>query len=149
MVIARSFCVGAAVLLSACSTPNAEVAKPQDPVVGQLERSIRLVKTSEQEFSRSADSAGQPPEAVLAGNSLTVTYMGEAQVLIAALARAQGKEAVVLGKHPRLPLPVVVNAKDETLLSLARDIGSQFGQRADLVLTDKTIEIRYRDFNGK
>ncbi|MEJ8837664.1 DotD/TraH family lipoprotein [Ramlibacter sp. AN1133] len=74
----------------------------------------------------------------------SMNYAGEGKVLLKQVAAARGLTFRVLGPQPHLPLFVIVDSKDSTLEELLRDVGLQFGQRADLALTDKAIEVRYR-----
>lgn len=144
---AQGFILIAVSALAACAAPAEQ--ERIDPSVKRAMESIAFVKSVDRTFTHGADAVKEAPAAVLTGDSLSVDYAGEAAPLLAQLAKAQNKTFGIYGKHPRLPLPIVVNVKNVPLLELAKDIGAQFGQRADLVLSATSLEIRYRDFNGK
>lgn len=91
-----------------------------------------------------AEDVSAPPP-VLIGPVVTIDrYQGDAATLLRRIAAANGKAFEVLGTEPRLPLFVHVHAVNKDLRSVLADIGSQFGGRADLVLTHSHIQIQYK-----
>lgn len=85
------------------------------------------------------------PAAILSGPLLTIDqYSGDAATLVRKISAANGKSFEVLGTEPRLPLFVHVHAVNKDLRAVLADIGSQFGGRADLVLTNTSIQIVYK-----
>lgn len=85
------------------------------------------------------------PRPVLIGPLVTIdSYEGDASILLKRIASANGRTFEVLGTEPRLPLFVHVHAINKDIKSVLADIGSQFGGRADLVLTPSQIQIQYK-----
>lgn len=85
------------------------------------------------------------PTPVLTGPIVTIdSYQGDAAILLKRIAAANGKGFDITGTEPRLPLFVHVHAVNKDLRAVLADIGSQFGGRADLVLTPSQILIQYK-----
>lgn len=132
----------AALVLSGCATGPAQDSGPEDPAMTSVDKALQRSKTDLPEFT--ASSTAKPAAAKESGPAISLDYAGEAKVLLARLAKANGMEYRTLGPQPHLPLFVVINAKDARLTDVLRDAGEQFGERADLVLKDKAIEVVYR-----
>jgi hypothetical protein len=130
------------ILAAGCATPPPPPVPPApDPVAQRIDDALTKA-ASLPTFTRGAERT--VPRAVVEGQSITASFHGDAAVLLKALATARGKEFRILGPRPHLPLIVQVNADAVPLEELLRDVGFQFAQRADLVLTDGAIEIRHR-----
>ncbi|WP_447406508.1 DotD/TraH family lipoprotein, partial [Clostridium perfringens] len=71
---------------------------------------------------------------------MTVVWEGEGAEILTRIAAAQKMRFKITGPQPRLQLLVFVKLKDVSLSDAVQAIGEQFGQRADVVLTDDTIE---------
>lgn len=79
------------------------------------------------------------------GNGLvTISWNGDAKPLVERLAKLKGYRFLVTGK-PYMAVPVAIEAKAKPLMDVLADIGAQMGKRADLVLKDGVLELRYRD----
>ncbi len=89
----------------------------------------------------SADAKMKP--AVMDG-AISINYAGDAKDLLKQMSAVRGKTFSVRGPQPYLPLFVMVDVKGVSFEEFLTDVGSQLGQRADLVLTNNTIEVRYR-----
>jgi len=112
-----------------------------DPVAARLLDAE--VARKMQAHTMSEDVKAPPP--VLIGPVVTIDkYQGDAAILLKRIAAANGKAFEVIGTEPRLPLFVHVHAVNKDLRSVLADIGSQFGGRADLVLTPSHIQIQYK-----
>jgi defect in organelle trafficking protein DotD len=131
----------ATLMLAGCATPPAE--KPVDPAAKSVDQAIERAKVELPQFT--ATAAGKPQAVKDSGAVLSMDYAGEAKVLLSRLAAANNLQFRVLGPQPHLPLFVIVNVRDAEFVSVLRDIGEQFGGRADLVLNNKAIEVHYRD----
>lgn len=123
--------------------PSARVvtATGEDRVVGRL-LDAEIARPMAP-HTRSEEVRGPTP--VLMGPLVTIdSYQGDASILLKRMAAANGRSFEVLGTEPRLPLFVHVHAINKDLKSVLADIGSQFGGRADLVLTPSHIQIQYK-----
>lgn len=132
----------AAAALSACTTVPTPAPAEDAESAKMLETAI---KRAENSSKGTASADAKPREAVMAGGNITINYAGEAKTLLRQFAAARSLSFRVLGPQPHLPLFVIVDVKDATLEYVMTDIGAQFGQRADLVLKNDSIEVRYRD----
>lgn len=119
------------------------------PVASTPDESRRLI---EQAIARStelpagtANADARMPPAVMGQGGMYITYGGEGKDLLRRVAVARGLAFRVRGPQPHLPLFVIVDAKNVPFEEFLGDVGAQFGQRADLVLTNDAIEVRYRD----
>lgn len=96
------------------------------------------------EYTRSADEAERPPQPAVKEETVTVSFQGDAAQLLQKVATARGLRFSVHGPRPFLPLPVHVDVVGVSFEEFLTDVGHQFGQRADLVLGEGALEIRYR-----
>lgn len=136
------------VLISAlvgCSIP-VEKTPTDDPITASIKA---IISRSSDSPAYTASSQAKPVPPALGGATFTMTYAGDAAVFLTKIAAANKLHFAVLGPQPHLPLFVTVNVTDVPLEVLLRDVGEQFGQRARLALTDRAIEIRYNDVNGR
>ena len=134
-----------AVLLSGCVAPPVAPMPVTDAASTALARLIVEVDDAQ---SHSATADAKPKPAVMSGNRITVkSYIGEAANLLSRIARARGFTFVVTGPEPRLPLLVTVDVENVSFEDFLTHVGLQFGQRADVVLGESRIEIRYRGSN--
>ena len=131
----------AALALSGCTTPP--VAAPQVNEVGDaLEQAMSRVDTMPA-HAKSMDTKAK--DATLKGGLITIrSYQNEAAQLLSKVAAARGLKFSVQGPEPRLPLFVSIDVENVTFEAFLSTVGLQFGQRADIVLTNGAIEIRYR-----
>ncbi len=131
-------------VLAACAAPpKDDVVQPTDPVRNSLEQSLRRVDAMPA-YTSSGDATASAPNPTIKGSLLSISYQGDAHKLLARVAKEQGKEYIVRGPRPYLPLFVVLEVKNKSLTEVLTDVGAQFGQRADLALTNSAIEVRYR-----
>lgn len=77
-------------------------------------------------------------------NEVNVSYQGSAADLLTAIAASRGKKFKITGPNPRIPIFVFVETKNQPFESFLRDLNKQFGGRADVVLGDHHLELRYR-----
>jgi len=133
----------AVVLLSACTTTIPAPAPKEDAESAQMLSSAISRVAAAPASTTSADAKAVPAQ--MAGGRITVNFAGEAKDLLRQMASPRTVEYKVRGPQPHLPLFVIVDVKNVTFEEFLTDVGSQFGQRADLVLTNKSIEVRYRD----
>jgi hypothetical protein len=134
--------VAFASVLAGCAAPPQPKVEGPDPARVALEQSIKRHAQAE---PHTASAERPAPAAVMSGNSLTIrAYQGDAANLISRVAKARGLSFKVNGPEPRLPLFVAIDVSDVTLEEFLNQVGHQFGQRADLVLANSHIEIRYR-----
>ncbi|TAL65747.1 MAG: hypothetical protein EPN79_11245 [Burkholderiaceae bacterium] len=130
------------IVLSACTSAPVKPSTP-DPTAVALDN--MLAKAAHQpSFTGSADEHAPAPR--MANGKLWVSWQGDAVNLLRKLAPLTGLAVSVTGPVPRLPLYVQVHADGLPLDEVLRDIGYQLGQRADLILQAKSVEIRYRAY---
>jgi hypothetical protein len=126
--------------LTGCTSVPLETPKPDESRL-LLEQALNRVERLPA-GTASADAKAAP--AVTKGQSISLNYAGEGKSLLKQIAAARGLGFHVRGSQPHLPLFVIVDLKDVSLEEFLTDVGAQFGQRADLVLTNSAIEVRYR-----
>lgn len=128
-------------LMAGCAAPPV-APQSEDPVRLSLKKALED-GASLPAYSDAADLPARP--AVLAGESVTVRgYVGSADNLLRRMAEARGLKFQVTGPLPHLPLLVAVDVAGARFEDFLSFVGKQFGQRADLVLSDAGVEIRYR-----
>lgn len=77
-------------------------------------------------------------------DKVNVSYQGSAADLLTAIAASRGKTFRITGPAPHVPIFVFVETRDQHFEEFMRDLDKQFGQRADVVIGDKHLELRYR-----
>lgn len=130
-------------LLFGCAAPPAPEPVVQEDVARVALQKLIVEVDSATSHSASADVRARP--AVLEGDRITVrSYFGDAQNLLSRLAKARGMRFLVTGPEPRLPLFVTVDVDGVAFDDFLSQVSHQFGQRADIVLGEEVVEIRYR-----
>jgi hypothetical protein len=130
--------IGLIAMLSGCAHPP-EVKDDYAPGVRlSLKEAMDSVDKQKQATAAAQETAN------LGSPRMTVVWEGEGAEILSRIAVAQKLKFKITGPQPRLQLPVFVKLKDVTLVEAIQAIGEQFGQRADAVLTDDTIELRMR-----
>lgn len=123
------------------NTLNSEEAAQKVALDTQIDSALERVK-NQPHWSSSADDRAQ--FASFATNSVSVSYQGSAESLMRAIAAARGKTFRVTGPEPHMPIFVFVEAKGVAYTDFMRDLDKQFGQRAQVVLTNSAVELNYR-----
>lgn len=150
------------VSLSACSAQYRTVRDPQ--VVASPDKvSLMLAEAADKasnalqtlaaiEQSRSPAVAVQPihnapPELQRA---MTITWYGPAEQLVKKLADRASYTFLALGDKPPVPLTVNIDAENKPIIDILRDVGLQFGVRADVKVdsTRRMVEIHYAPVTG-
>jgi hypothetical protein len=129
-----------AAVLEGCATPAPPQPEQRDESRALLDGALKRAETLPASTA-SANAKGDTPQTQDARFSMN--YAGEGRVLLKQVAAARGLQFRVVGAQPHLPLFVIVDMKDGSLEELLRDVGAQFGQRANLALTNTAIEVRY------
>lgn len=136
----RNLCAAALMTsLMGCATPPAEVSPPVDPAAQRIDTVLQ--NKSKQKIAGPEAAYDKP---VYSQASSTVSYLGDAKNLLADVATSLGVSFEVSGPQPRLPIYVQVHAKGVPLKSLLEDVARQLSERADIVMSDTRIELRYR-----
>lgn len=89
-----------------------------------------------------ARAAGAMPVDALSAQSISMDFEGDATTLVRQIAKVANLRFDTRGRA-NVPLPVSIHEKDVPMLRILELIGYQLGQRADLVLTNDSLEIRY------
>lgn len=141
-ISSRLCAVGLVAMLTGCATPPAPAPVAPDQAAVAIDK--LLSSNPVPSHGRSAEARAQP--ARMSGATMTVkNYVGEGAVLLKKVADARGLKFRLSGPEPRLPLLVFVDVEGATFEDFLRDVGYQFGQRADVIMAaDGALEIRYR-----
>lgn len=102
------------------------------------------------------EQAANPPKVVVAAPNpatydmnilASVNWQGEIQPLLSALVKKTDYRLRVMGKAPGIPVMISINAKNEMIGNIIRDIGLQAKKRAEVVVFPSTriVELRYMD----
>lgn len=88
-----------------------------------------------------------PPELKRA---MTITWMGPAEQLVKKLADRASYTFITVGDKPPVPLTVNIDAENKPVIDILRDVGLQFGMRADIKVDSvrEMIEIHYAPVTG-
>lgn len=141
-LLAAATIAATAAVVSGCASPPPVVKPTVDSVTTSLDRVIDSGSVLPS-HSASADAPAIP--AKMGSERITIkSYVGDASNLLSRMAKARGMEFKINGPEPRLPLLVTVDVDSVSFENFLSQVGFQFGQRADLVLGDRFIEIRYR-----
>lgn len=130
-------------LIAGCQTPAMSVPAKVDPTAAKLDSAIQTP----------SKAATVGPEVLATAPTyspkVTVSYLGDARLLLEETAKSNGMSFTVTGPLPQLPIFVQINVKDVPLESFLEQVARQLSQRADVVLRNgrKTIELRYRGVN--
>lgn len=139
--ITRLAALAAVAAATGCASPPPPPPAPEvDPIADRLKASIVEVR-SLPAFTKNADNKAPAPAY---GALVTASFQGDAAQLLKRIADARGLELKIRGPKPYLPLIVHVDAVNQPIEEFLKDVGYQFGQRADLVLGAGALEIRYR-----
>lgn len=156
-------CLGILFPLSACNGYYTQ--KPRDPqvVTSPDKVSLMLAEAADKasnaletlaavEQSRSPAVAVQPihnapPELVRA---MTIQWIGPAEQLVKKLADRASYTFLAVGDKPPVPLTVNIDAENELVIDLLRDVGLQLGVRADIKVDSerRMVELHYAPVTG-
>lgn len=80
----------------------------------------------------------------------SLTWTGPIDQVTRTLSEMAGLQFRIGGKAPPLPLVVSVDAHQQPIGQILRDIGLQAGRRADIIIntTTKTLDLRYAPSDG-
>jgi defect-in-organelle-trafficking protein DotD len=119
----------------------ATAAATADPaemrLVEAVERAERALASLARTLPAAGPESGLPdagPLPAALGRPVTVDWSGPAEALAAALARRAGYRFAQAGRAPARPLIVAVEAKDEPLIAVLRDLGLRAGEAATLTV---------------
>lgn len=151
MNIKLALITAAVLTISACSTPAPNnTPNGADVAVAEASYSVSrsIVSLSEvAQASRPLPVLDPPPNPATygMGQPVSVDWTGPVESLVKQLAIACNYRMRVLGYQPAIPVLVTVNAKNEMIADVLRDVGYQCGRRASIVIfpEDRVIELRY------
>lgn len=88
-----------------------------------------------------------PPEL---RQTVTVTWTGPVENITQLLAEVSGYKFATIGYQPPVPVVVDVNAVEQPIIDVLRDIGLQVGRVAEISVDAQTrsIEVRYAPISG-
>ena len=120
----------------------------------QLAEASTSVSQSLQQLSE-IDSAVHPnakigspanPKAIGMAKTASINWNGPVEPIVKKIASASGYRVRVLGSTPAVPVMVSVDANNETLASILRNVKYQVVNQAAIVTypSSRTIELRYK-----
>lgn len=128
----------------AYNTANANVALSE--AAGSVSNSLTQLGATEQ-AANPPESVSNPPNPASYGMSMptTIDWNGPIQPIVEQIANATHYKLQVLGSKPAIPVIVSVQAKNEPMGDVLRNIGYQGGNRASVVIfpSRQVIELRY------
>lgn len=152
----KGLCILAAVGLMGCQSEGmlvTPVATEPDLVGVRIAQAaekaanaLQTISTIEQQKSPASppleDFSGAPPHML---QPVTIRWTGPIDQIARTLATRAGLAFRTKGATPPVPVTVVVDAYQQPLIHVLRDIGLQAGQRADLNVDGLSgvVEIRY------
>jgi len=143
--------------ISACAYQPQRVSKPQlvaeaDTVslmladaAGKAAKSLETLASIEQYRTPQGGVSTIPNAPVELRRGITVQWVGPVMPLAKALADKTGYQFMALGDVPPTDVIVSIDANNQQIIDVLRDIGLQMGQRADLKVDGnrKVIELQY------
>jgi len=112
---------------------------PVDPAASRIDAVIAQGATE-----RGVDVDMLRPRAAYSWSATTVDFFGDASVFLKEVAAGVGMRAVISGPQPAIPIFIRIQAANEPLDQVLRRVAEQLGGRADIVLRNTSIEMRYR-----
>ncbi|MBN8520451.1 MAG: DotD/TraH family lipoprotein [Alphaproteobacteria bacterium] len=82
--------------------------------------------------------------------AMTVNWVGPPDQISKMIADRAGYDFLTVGSRPPVPLVVNIDARNERVIDILRDIGLQLGVRADIKVDSvrKIIELHYAPVTG-
>lgn len=82
--------------------------------------------------------------------AMTVNWVGPPDQISKMMADRAGYDFLTVGSRPPVPLVVNIDARNERVIDILRDIGLQLGVRADIKVDSvrKIIELHYAPVTG-
>ncbi len=111
----------------------------------QLNESAQKIDRLLGDISRAGGLSSVAPKTgtvVVKGDLVTVDWQGDAPEVLRKLADAKGLKFAILGRT--VPVPISIDATNESFIDVLQNIGTQLGGRADVVLKTDALEIHYR-----
>jgi hypothetical protein len=111
----------------------------------QLNESAHRIDALLVDISRAGGISAVVPKAgvvLVSGDFITVRWYGDAPEVLQKIAEAKGLKFSVLGKP--FPVPVSIDATNTDFVTVLSNIGTQLGARADVVLKNGALELKYR-----
>lgn len=142
-------------LLSGCRQTQfmkPPINRPSDDATIKLAEAAVTVSNSMLDMAKVEKVIYDPPEKKLTIPNAyplqaraSVDWSGPIEELTARIAGAARYRLRVLGKEPAIPVLITLNAKDESLVEILRNIDFQAGQKASLYVypNRQVIELRY------
>lgn len=133
-------------LVSACANQPQNVGETNEQ---RFER--RLAESGQKiderlvQISRAGGLSGvikKQSEIKVNGDNITVIWNGPAPELLKKIAEAKGLKFAVMGRV--LPIPLTLEQVNVPFVQLLENVGVQLGDRADVVLKQDALELRYR-----
>lgn len=120
---------------------SALLADAADRASGALE-TLAAIESQKREVAASPQIANVPPELK---RGITVNWIGPVGPITKKLASRASYSYKVFGTEPPTPVVVSIDAENQPLVEVLRDIGLQLGQQAELHVNaeDRVVEIRY------
>lgn len=131
------------ILLSACAGTNEQSPALEPVKLSALEASAQKIESMMVDVL-AMESGLQTVKS--GGSPISIAFSGDAAALLKRLAELEGRQFLVTGRHP-VSLPVSLDVKDRPIKEVLYLIGMQVGARADVVLSAKAIELRFKEWN--
>jgi hypothetical protein len=127
-------------LLGGCAT---QVVEPKQATITPVDRTLSASIERMEALMVELKGMKLPDQPISDGELITINWVGEATMLVEALAKSKGLAFSKRGA-PELPLPITMvetkAAYDEVLIKIA----AQITHRADLVVEDGRLVVEYR-----
>ncbi|MDR6398055.1 DotD/TraH family lipoprotein [Herbaspirillum seropedicae] len=134
------------VLVSACASQPQVVGETNEQrFERRLAESGQKIDEKLVQISRAGGLSGvikKQSEIKVTGENITVIWSGPAPELLKKIAEAKGLKFAVMGRV--LPIPLTLEQVNAPFVQVLENIGVQLGDRADVVLKQDALELRYR-----
>jgi len=127
------------------SQPPVAVDQTGRMLDAQLNESAQKIDRLLGDISRAGGLSSVAPKTgtvIVKGDLVTVDWQGDAPEVLRKLADAKGLKFAILGRT--VPVPISIDAANESFIDVLENIGTQLGGRADVVLKTDALEIHYR-----
>lgn len=139
-------------MLSLTACAQAPVAPQPTPVelsineaANDISKNLIRLAAIEQSERKPVEDAPAEVKSVALNRHVSVVWNGGIEPLVHKISEDAGYRFRIIGRKPAIPVMVAVDARNQPMAEILRNIGLQAGSAADVLIfeNEKVIEVRY------